>query len=264
MFSSREFRTIARDKLRGKWGRSVLVTFLAMLMGAEYYGGSVSTPSLDASTLESVNAQGIDAVFSETVLYFKEILAAVAEKFNLVFGADITASMIGGLILAAVIFCFVISLIGTVVRLGHCKYYIDLVLYNRKDSVDVLFSRFRIFFKAIGLSLFTGLFVFLWSLLFFIPGIIASYRYSMAPYIMAENPEVGIREAVNMSKQMMAGHKGRLFGLHLSFIGWAILSAFTLGIGSLWLNPYMKAAETAFYIDRTGRGIPTTGTNPAQ
>lgn len=113
--------------------------------------------------------------------------------------------------------------------------------------------------KAMGLNLFMALFIWLWSLLFIVPGIIAAYRYRLAPYLMAENPNLGIREAVNMSKELMAGNKWRLFCLHLSFIGWGILSALTCGIGDLWLNPYIYAANAAFYVDRTGRNIPMAG-----
>ena len=120
----------------------------------------------------------------------------------------------------------------------------------------MLFERFDIFFKAVGLQLFIGFFVLLWSLLFIIPGIVAGFRYAMAPYIMAENPDIGIREAVNLSKQMMAGHKGRLFGLRLSFILWDFLALIPLGIGVLWLNPFKNTAEAVFYAERTGKGVP--------
>ena len=244
MFSSKEFRTIARDKLRGKWGRSVLVSFLAALLGAASFSGSSGGNSAQTEQI----VEGINSGMS-----FMESIAASMSQMS---GLNITAPMLTGIFVGAGVLSFVLFLVGSAVILGHNKYYIDLVLHNKMNSVGVLFDRFGIFFKAVGLQLFMGLFVFLWSLLLFIPGIVASYRYSMAPYIMAEHPEVGIREAVNMSKQMMDGHKGRLFGLKLSFIGWALLSALTFGIGSLWLNPYMNTAFAAFYIERTGRGIP--------
>ena len=137
--------------------------------------------------------------------------------------------------------------------------WLDFVAENRQGEVSVIFSRFDIFLKAMGLNLFMALFIWLWSLLFIVPGIIAAYRYRLAPYLMAENPNLGIREAVNMSKELMAGHKWRLFCLNLSFIGWGILSALTCGIGNLWLNPYIYAANAAFYVDRTGRNIPMAG-----
>ena len=92
-----------------------------------------------------------------------------------------------------------------------------------------------------------SIFTFLWSLLLVIPGIIKSYSYSMAGFIMSENPEMSAKEAMEVSMRMMKGNKWRLFCLQLSFIGWGILCVFTVGIGYLWLNPYMNAATAAFY-----------------
>jgi uncharacterized membrane protein len=89
--------------------------------------------------------------------------------------------------------------------------------------------------------------VFAWSLLFVIPGIVASYRYAMVPYLMADHPEMSVAQAFDRSKAMMKGHKGELFLLHLSFIGWLLLSAITLGLAGLVISPYMQFAEGAFY-----------------
>ena len=75
----------------------------------------------------------------------------------------------------------------------------------------------------------------------------------MTPYIMVENPEYGALDAISYSKEMMVGNKWRLFCMQLSFIGWAILCLFTLGIGFLWLNPYTEAANAAFYRDVSQR-----------
>lgn len=251
MFSSKELRTIARDKLRGKWGRSVLVSFLAVLLGASAGGGSIGgTSSVQTDQI----AEGV-----ESGAGFMESFAAGLSEAS---GLNITVPVLAGVFVGAGVLAIVWAMVGAAVTLGHNKYYIDLVLHNKKGSVGVLFERFDIFFKAVGLQLFMGFFILLWSLLLIVPGIIAAYRYAMAPYILAEHPEMSIREAVNMSKQMMAGHKGRLFCLEWSFFGWMLLTAFTLGIGSLWLNPYMAAATSAFYIERTGRGIPMA--EPAQ
>ena len=94
-----------------------------------------------------------------------------------------------------------------------------------------------------------GVFVFLWSLLFVIPGIIKAFSYAMTPYILEEHPELTANEAIDHSRAMMKGHKFDLFWLYLSFIGWGILCIFTLGIGLLWLVPYMQTAQASFYED---------------
>lgn len=92
-------------------------------------------------------------------------------------------------------------------------------------------------------------FIFLWSLLFLIPGIIKTFSYAMTPYILEENPELSANQAIDRSRAMMKGHKFDLFYLWLSFIGWGILCMFTLGIGFLWLTPYMYTATASFYED---------------
>ena len=101
-------------------------------------------------------------------------------------------------------------------------------------------------------SLLRGLYVLLWSLLFIIPGIIAGYSYAMTEYILAEHPEMTAGEAIARSKEMMGGNRFRLFCLQLSFIGWDLLCALTLGIGHLWLTPYKQAATAAFYREVSG------------
>lgn len=87
----------------------------------------------------------------------------------------------------------------------------------------------------------------LWSLLLIIPGIAASYSYAMAPYIPMEDPDCSGSESLKRSKELMQGHRAELFFLDLSFIGWELLAILTLGVGFLWLNPYVYAARAAFY-----------------
>lgn len=94
-----------------------------------------------------------------------------------------------------------------------------------------------------------ALFIVLWSLLFLIPGIIKSFSYAMTPFILVEHPELSANAAINESRRLMKGRKFDLFYLYLSFIGWAILSILSLGIGFLWLMPYVQTSVAAFYAD---------------
>ena len=104
--------------------------------------------------------------------------------------------------------------------------------------------------KRIGLTkLLQVIFTFLWSLLLIIPGIIKAYSYSMTDYIMRDDPSLIGNDAIEMSMKMMEGHKMELFKLHLSFIGWVILSVITCGIGFLFLAPYVGTAQAHFYED---------------
>ena len=93
------------------------------------------------------------------------------------------------------------------------------------------------------------LYTLLWTLLFIVPGIIKGLAYSLTPFIVKDNPQLFPNEAINLSMKMMKGHKFDLFYLYLSFIGWIFLAILTLGIGLLWVIPYMQTSMAAFYLD---------------
>lgn len=99
-----------------------------------------------------------------------------------------------------------------------------------ETEIATVMCGFEKFLKTLGLSLYMAVFIFLWSLLFIIPGIIAAFRYSQAYYILADDPEKSISQCVNESKALMAGNKGKLFALNLSFIGWYFLAMIPVGI----------------------------------
>lgn len=100
------------------------------------------------------------------------------------------------------------------------------------------------------------IYIFLWTLLLIIPGIIKSYSYALTPYILVEHPEMSANEAIEESMRLMDGHKFDLFYLQFSFIGWAILSILSLGLGFFWLIPYQMTAQAAFYRDIKNEAMP--------
>lgn len=89
----------------------------------------------------------------------------------------------------------------------------------------------------------------LWFLLLIVPGIIKAYSYCMVPYILAEHPELSANEVITRSREMMNGHKWQAFKLDLSFFGWILLGALTLGLVDVfWTAPYMESAQAALYL----------------
>ena len=131
-------------------------------------------------------------------------------------------------------------------QVGYFKFNSKLV---RKEDTAAgeIFEGFNLFGKALWLTIITSFFIYLWSLLFIIPGLIKVFSYSMAPYILADNPQMNAREALQSSIKLMEGKKGRLFYIGLSFIGWSLLGAITVGIAYIWILPYMQATTAAFY-----------------
>lgn len=131
-----------------------------------------------------------------------------------------------------------------------------LKIADGKDAqINDLFSQFNNFVNTFVYHLVSSIFIALWSLLFIIPGIIASFSYAMAPYILSEHPEIKAMDAIKMSKEMMKGHKGEYFILQLSFIGWFLLSILTCGIGFFFLSPYISAANAEFFNEVSGKNI---------
>ena len=126
------------------------------------------------------------------------------------------------------------------------RIYLSLTA-GAKPKVEDAFCGFDDYWAAVKVTFFVGLFTFLWSLLFIIPGIIKSLSYSMSLYILAENKGKAALECINESKAMTNGYKGELFLLGLSFIGWLLLTAVTFGIAYIWVGPYMQATYINAY-----------------
>jgi len=166
-------------------------------------------------------------------------------------------------VLAYLIIIGIISVVSTLqvvtwIILGSLTYglylYYIVLIREKAGDFNLLFKAFSfsgknlgLFGKTLGLYLLMSLYIFLWTLLLIVPGIIASYSYRMAFYILIDNPEMGVSEALKKSKEIMYGYKSKLFCLDLSFVGWALLCILTFGIGILWLSPYMLTSQTIFY-----------------
>ena len=132
--------------------------------------------------------------------------------------------------------------------LGFCIFFLSLSR-NQDATLSQLFEGFSRFGTAFCAYLLQTIFVFLWMLLLIIPGIIAALSYAMTYYIISDNESIGALDAITASKEMMRGNKWKLFCLGLRFIGWSLLCLLTLGIGYLWLTPYMATSFAKFYDD---------------
>ncbi|MBR3716006.1 MAG: DUF975 family protein [Clostridia bacterium] len=139
-----------------------------------------------------------------------------------------------------------VIVVAPALALGTTRIYIALV-GGKKPEVGDVFCGFKDFWLAFKVTFLTGLYVFLWSLLFVIPGYVKMFSYSMAQYIIAENPNMGANEAITLSRKMMDGHKMEAFVLGLSFILWFFLVGITFGIAAIYVGPYVNATMVNFY-----------------
>ncbi len=221
MLFASDFRRIARDGLRNRWGVAIGTGFVASLFaGGRYYNSNTQWRERGSEYFHISNPQ---------------LLLLIA-------------FVVGIFLMVAFTMLIIKFFIGGAISLGYAHFNKKLVMGMEVRFQD-LFSRFHIFWKGFCMQLLMGLYTFLWSLLLIIPGIIAAYSYAMTPYILEEYPNMTANEAIGYSKQMMVGNKWRLFCLQISFIGWEILALLTVGIGYLWVAPYAAAAKAAFYFD---------------
>ena len=138
------------------------------------------------------------------------------------------------------------ALLAPGLLIGMIMIYLALAKGTAPQVTDI-FKGLPVFGKALWLNIITGFFTCLWSMLLFVPGIIKGISYSMAPYVLAENPDMMAREALNESKRITQGHKMNLFVLSLSFLGWFLLVGITFGIAIVYVGPYMQATFANAY-----------------
>ena len=216
-----DYRRVARENLHGNWGLSVLAGAVAALLGGMILGSSF-IPEFNFR----VDNQDISSLKDLLNLY-----TASAGIFAFKLGSALALAQF---------------IVGGVIELGYAHYL--LKQHNRANfDLQDLFSQFNHFSKGFLQHFLRGLYCFLWGLLLIIPGIVKAYAYAMTPFILAENPNLTANEAITASKELMDGHKGELFILGLTFIGWDLLAALTMNLGHLVLNPYKNAAYAAFY-----------------
>ncbi len=125
--------------------------------------------------------------------------------------------------------------------------YLIFIRGDKDNLIAKMFDCFNNYGRALSVSLLQAIYLILWTLLLIVPGIIKAYSYSQTFFIALDKPELGAEECINESMRMMNGYKMKLFLLDLSFIGWWLLSILSLGIGFLWLLPYIYTSRSHFY-----------------
>jgi uncharacterized membrane protein len=259
MSTSSLLRKRGLEALRGQWQTALLITFAAGIL------------SMALSVLQ-VHLSSVSGVLRSQI----SILSQWDARLSPYQGTFILLTILE-------------LLFGPVFGIGLNHYYLELHM-GREAKFSLLFSRMQIFGKCLGQAIVMGLLASLWILVIYVPcillfflirlispflivvvalasmvsGILALYRYAMAPYLMAENPELGVMDTIRQSKEMMEGNKGRLFCLHLSFIGWilpavglalllrSLLGTLGFAIGlfvAYAIQVYINSAVAAFYME---------------
>jgi len=208
-----ELKIAAKENLDGKWIAAIAVTVVAWLL-LDAFTSSNGGNAAYKYIIENGNSMWVRAEGSS----FKNMMSIVS------------------------------LILGGPVYYGVASYFLKLARYETAEFND-MFTGFRLFKVNFVLHLLMLVFTTLWALLLIVPGIIAAIKYSMAFYILNDNPEIGAMEAIRRSKEMMEGHKMRFAEMWLSFFGWFLLGIITFGLGMIYAVPYYRAAKANFYLD---------------
>ena len=269
MWNRADIKSRGKELFRRNYWKAVAAALLASLLmtgfgGAASYTGAFNGMQNQESAQDPVLQDG-NEYFDEFYGYnnknsddAEDIIENIAEgrqglpgSFGALAGG-VTAAVLVVIFLVifviAMAFMFVYTaFIANPIETGMQKFFITNESGNAK--VGELGYAFDSNYKNIAtVMFFRTLYVFLWTLLFIIPGIVKSYEYRMIPYILAENPNLSKEEAFGISRAMMTGNKMKAFIFDLSFLGWFILSAFTLGVlGTFYVNPYYYQSCALLY-----------------
>ena len=254
MWTRARIKQEAKNSLRrfGYW-MPLLITFLTGLVSGGMVTGNSSTSSI---TTEYTSEYGgdltpagfaafIDEFFGE---FFYEIGAAFENFFSnpLIAMTTIFVIVLGFVIGLVVAFGWS-AFVASPIIVGKNRYFMEHRAFDSK--FERLFWSFKSgrYMNVVKIMFWRELKIFLWSLLFVIPGIIKSYEYSMVPYILAENPHISSERAFELSKKMTRGEKWKIFVLDLSFLGWRILGVLCCCFGEIFLQPYVEATYAELY-----------------
>lgn len=253
MWTRARIKEEAKNSLKrfGYW-MPLLVTFLTGIITGGISGtnsGSSITTEYTQEYHGEMTPAGFARFFGE---FFEEFFGEVGAALENFF----TNPLIAMTTMFFIVMAFVIGLViafgwsafvaGPVV-VGKNRYFMEHRAFETK--FERLFWAFRSgrYTNVVKIMFWKEVKVFLWSLLFIIPGIIKALEYSMVPYILAENPQISSERAFELSAKMTQGEKWKIFVLDLSFIGWRILGLLCCCVGEIFLEPYYEATFAELY-----------------
>lgn len=219
--TSAEYKEIARDALKGNWGRAIVAMLIAACLGAFF----------------------TSLYFISHFMFIMSVAIRIFENLPHYF-----LMLVGIGIVLAVFFFFA----GGPARFGYIDF--NLALLDRREAVpSMVLGRFSLIWKGMYMKIALFFYELFFTILLIIPGIVTMYAYAMVPYILEEKKDYTVGKAMKMSRKIMRGHKWELFCLRFSFLGWYILSLLTFGLALFYVLPYMNTAEAVFYNEISGR-----------
>lgn len=254
-FNRALFKENAKTALKRFYWVAFAVMLVLNMVAGVFSGGSSSVSSSDTDTGSSY----IEEYDPDDYESSEEMLEDIQEDITYELQTIVTNPLFYMIFLTATVisllgYAFTIFVVNPL-TLGKNRFFLEARVTNAQFGT--LGSIFKLGYgKAVLTEFMKQLFVWLWGLLFVIPGWVAHYRYWAVGYIAAENPQLGWKRTLELSKKMTNGYKWELFVLDLSFLGWHLLSFLVCcGIGEMFLAPYIEATYAEAYTFLKQRAI---------
>lgn len=238
MWTRKELKTKAKEALKRNYWKVVLVSVLVILLSGGFSygfsgGSGGSSPQEEISEMQEMTTSPATEALSS---------------------ADLIIIVIVAIVIFTVVFCIVFAIAYAIaaflynpVLVGVNRFMLKSV-DDRAEVKEIAYAFDHSYMNVVKTMFFKDLYVFLWTLLFVIPGVYKKYQYRMVPYIMAEHPEMNYKEALELSKNMMDGEKWHAFVLDLSFVLWHVLGIITCGILEVfYIAPYQNLTNAELY-----------------
>ena len=248
MWTRKSLKQKAKESLKRNYWKAVLVSMLLIILGdglnpATAFGGNNTSDSSSHEIREYVYEAGTDTIS-------RSVTAAVAselEQLDPVVFAAVSVVMVVFIIIVITIVLLIETLLINPLIVGAQRFMLKCV-DGHGNIADVGYTFDHSYLNCVKTMFFREMYIFLWALLFIIPGIYKKYQYYMVEYILAENPGLPYNEVLNLSKEMMEGHKWNTFILDLSFILWHMLGMLTCGLLEIfYVQPYVKLTRASLY-----------------
>lgn len=243
MWSREELKSKAKVLLKRSYWKAFLVSFILAIVAGEVHLFKNSHVTLEFDNL----TKDMERFFNSSSYYFYNGMEIVRNIDFMHYIPFIVIGFVSAVFGMIAVFAIKI-LVGYPLEVGAARYYISAEA--GVDNLNFIGYAFRKdgYFNVVLTMFLRDLYVFLWSLLFIIPGIVKWYSYSMVPYILADNPNIDHSRAIEISRKMTRNHKWDIFVLDLSFLGWYILGSFLFGLGIYFVNPYYHATKMELYL----------------
>lgn len=284
MWTRKELKQRAKEALQRNYWKIVLVSVLAIVLGGGlgYSSGTAGPRSVSSvtavetvpvetvpvETVPEVTTEDGDSGWTEMIVTDEAVIRAQDEEYFLLdeiaqslidASEDMDNTMLAAyvvtvLIIGGIIFLVVLVIVGAVAaflynpfRVGVDRFMLKSV-DDKAEIKEIAYAFDHSYINVVKTMFHMDLRVFLWALLFVIPGIYKKYQYRMVPYILAERPDMDYKEVLQMSRDLMDGEKWHAFVLDLSFILWHMLGMITCGIVEVfYVHPYMELTDASLY-----------------